>query len=126
MYFATFMFFSIKNNDAYFYFTDEKVDGDAIRRLPYLLRNDGLTIRLDLLKRKDVQCLLLVDNKYELQNEVDVAVMEHEECSLYPSWATKFKKGEIEDVETYINLEGSWVVSYKYNNEKYLISIDLL
>lgn len=92
-------FFSIKNNDAYFYFTDEKVDGDAIRRLPYLLRNDGLTIRLDLLKRKDVQCLLLVDNKYELQNEVDVAVMEHEECSLYPSWATKFKKGEIEDVE---------------------------
>ena len=36
------------------------------------------------------------------------------------------KEKEIEDVETYINLEGSWVVSYKYNNEIYLISIDLL
>lgn len=92
-------YFNIINNDAYFYFSQDKVDGDAIRRLPYLLRNDGQTIRLDLLKRKDDQCLLLIDNKYEISQEVPSAIMDLKETSLMSNWAMKYKNGEIEDSE---------------------------
>lgn len=33
---------------------------------------------------------------------------------------------DIYNVDIYINLEGNWVVSYEYNNEKYLVSIDMI
>lgn len=33
---------------------------------------------------------------------------------------------DICNVDIYINLEGNWVVSYEYNNEKYLVSIDMI
>lgn len=33
---------------------------------------------------------------------------------------------DIYNVNIYINLEGNWVVSYEYNNEKYLVSIDMI
>ena len=106
-------FFSIKNNDAYFYFTAVKYDGDTIRRIPYLLRNDGEMIRLDLYKRKDSQCLLLIDNKYELPEEVNEAKMELEECSLMADWAESYSEGNVKpedicpdtiirEIETYI------------------------
>lgn len=93
-------FFSITNGDAYFYFTDVKSDADSVKRIPYFLRNDGETIRLDLLKKKDEQCLLLVDNKYELQQEVDVAKIKVSETSLTHEWAKKFKSGEMTDDDT--------------------------
>lgn len=90
-------YFNTLNNDAYMYFTEDKMDGDSIRRIPYLLRNDGQTIRLDLLKRKDSQCLLLVDNKYEIQYEVSEAIMDLSECSLWSNWVNKFRNGELND-----------------------------
>lgn len=92
-------YFNVRNNDAYFYFTCVKNDGDTIRKLPFLLRNDGATIRLDILKRKDSQCLILIDNKYELQYEVPDAILELDQCSLTEEWVDKFKKGEIPDYE---------------------------
>lgn len=92
-------YFNIINNDAYFYFSQDKVDGDAIRRLPYLLRNDGQTVRLDLLKRKDEQCLLLIDNKYEISQEVPSAIMDLKETSLMSTWALKYKDGQVADEE---------------------------
>lgn len=33
---------------------------------------------------------------------------------------------DIYNVDIYINLESNWVVSYEYNNEKYLVSIDMI
>ena len=40
----------------------------------------------------------------------------------------KFKKileeeKDITNIQLYINLEGSWVISYEYNGEKYLLNI---
>ncbi len=85
-------YFNVRNNDAYFYFTNVKHDGEAIRKLPYLLRNDRATIRLDLYKRKDEQCLLLIDNKYELPVEQPTAL----QCSsLTQKWAEAWVAGEI-------------------------------
>lgn len=92
-------YFNVLNNDAYFYFSQDKIDGDAIRRIPFLLRNDGQTIRLDLLKRKDSQCLLLIDNKYEIAQEVPSAIIDLKETSLMSSWAIKYKQGEVTDDE---------------------------
>ena len=92
-------YFNVKNNDAYFYFINMKIDGDASRKLPYLLRNDRQLIRLDLLKRKDSQCLLLVDNKYELPFEVNEAVLDVRECSLNQKWVEKYVSGEIHKEE---------------------------
>lgn len=92
-------YFNVKNNDAYMYFTYVKADGDVNRKLPFLLRNDGTLIRLDLLKRKDAQCLLLVDNKYELPFEVTEAILDLRECSLTQDWVEKFVDGDVREEE---------------------------
>ncbi|MDF2841787.1 MAG: primase-like protein [Herbinix sp.] len=88
-------YFNIGNNDGYFYFMNYKQDGDSLRRLPFLLRNDKTLIRLDLLKRKDPQCLLLVDNKYELPVEINEAIMDSDECSLTQANVYKYIDGQI-------------------------------
>lgn len=106
-------YFNLSKNDAYFYFTMVKPDGDVVRKLPYLLKNNKKLIRLDLLKRKDPQCLLLIDNKYELPQEVSEAVLDLRECSLNQIWVEKYVSGQIgqdelnpyelvKEVETYI------------------------
>lgn len=92
-------YFNTRNDDAYMYFTYVKADGDAMRNLPFLLRNDGTLIRLDLLKRKDSQCLLLIDNKYQLPDEVPTELMRLQECSLTQEWVERFIEGEIPDDE---------------------------
>lgn len=92
-------YFNVRNNDAYMYFTYIKVDGDVKRKLPYLLKNDGTLIRLDLLKRKDPQCLLLVDNKYELADEINQALFDVDKGSLTQKWVEKFIANEIPQEE---------------------------
>lgn len=87
--------YNARNGDAYIYFTREMRDGDVVRRIPYLLRNDGLEIRLDLLKRKDEQCLLLIDNKYELRDEISKPMLDSHECSLWQAAVDKWKAGEM-------------------------------
>lgn len=115
-------YFNVKNNDAYFYFTNVKVDGDVLRRLPFLLRNDGTLIRLDLLKRKDSQCLLLVDNKYELPMEVTNAIFDTEYCSLQQKWAQAYIDGEVEDHKTephyLVPLIESYIRKFYYTNDQ--------
>jgi DNA primase len=91
--------YSVKNNDAYMYYTVIKKDGDSVRRLPYLLRNDKTSIRLDLLKRKDDQCLILIDNKYELPEEVKTAQFSYKACSLTQEAVEKYVNGEIPQSE---------------------------
>lgn len=36
------------------------------------------------------------------------------------------QESDIKNVNMYVNLEGSWVITYEYNNEKYLIYIDII
>lgn len=89
-------YFNIKDNIAYFYYTKVKYDGDTVRKIPYLLRNDGQSIRLDLYKRKDEQCLLLIDNKYELIQEQPVAL---NSVTLTQQWVEKWVNDEIPQAE---------------------------
>lgn len=105
-------FFSLKNNDAYFYYTDIKSDGTTVRRIPFLLRNDGAKIRLDLYKRKDSQCLLLIDNKYELPEEVNEAKIKLSEASLIAEWAHKYSEGAVSDGEISPHLLVSQIEGY--------------
>lgn len=89
-------FFHTTNNDAYFYFSRLVQDGDVPRLVPCLISNKKEEIRLDLLKKKDEQCLLLIENKYELPAEVGVAVMDPIEVSLQPYWVNKWKNDELD------------------------------
>ena len=34
------------------------------------------------------------------------------------------QENDIKNVSMYVNLEGNWVITYEYNNEKYLIDIE--
>lgn len=88
-------FFHVANNDAFFYFSRVIKDGDAPKLVPCLISNRKEEIRLDLLKRKDPQCLLLIQNKYEMPFEVETAVMDPIEVSLQPYWVDKWKDGEV-------------------------------
>lgn len=99
-------YYNVRNNDGYMYFTYVKIDGDVKRKLPFLLRNDGTLIRLDLMKRKDAQCLLLIDNKYELPFEITDALMDLNECSLTQEWVEKFIENQIPENE----LEPSYLI----------------
>lgn len=36
------------------------------------------------------------------------------------------QENDIKNVNMYVNLEGNWVITYEYNNEKYLINIDII
>jgi len=89
-------FFSPKENDAFFYYTFIRADQGTVRKLPYLLANDRKLIRLDLLKRKDPQCLLLIRNKYELPIEVPQALFEMQNTSLAQNWVDKWVNDEID------------------------------
>lgn len=117
-------YFNVRNNDAYFYYTKIKNDGDTIRKLPYLLRNDKKSLRLDLLKRKDEQCLLLVDGKYELSAEQPVALS----CnSLGQEWVEKWVNDEIPEDElkprTLIKIIESYVRRFYFTTDENVYKI---
>lgn len=98
-------FFHVHNNDAYFYFHRLIQDGSSVKLVPFLLTNKKKEIRLDLIKQKDPQCLLLIENKYILPYPVEVAQMEPEEVSLQAQWVDKWKNDEIpEDMKDPKNL----------------------
>lgn len=91
-------YFNITNDDGYMYFTREMRDGDdTTRRIPYLLKNNKQTVRLDLILKADEQSLLLVDKKYEIKDEVRGAIMDDTECSLGSYWADQFIEGNLTD-----------------------------
>lgn len=92
-------FFHVANNDAYFYFSKLVREGDTAKLVPCLVSNKKEEIRLDLLKRKDPQCLLLVNNRYELPFEVPTAIMDPTEVSLQPYWVDKWKNEELDPAD---------------------------
>lgn len=89
-------FFSVRNNEAFMYFTYVKKDGDTMRKLPYLVANDRQLIRLDLYKKKDEQCMILIRGKYELQVEVPRAIMELQGTSLSQEHVEPYIQGKLE------------------------------
>lgn len=91
--------FSITHNDAFFYFSRVVKDGDTPKLVPCLITNHKEEIRLDLLKRKDPQSLLLIKNRYELPFDVEIAVMEPVEVSLQPYWVDRWKANEVDEDE---------------------------
>lgn len=97
-------FFSIRNNEAFMYFTYVKRDNDTIRKLPYLVSNDKQLIRLDLYKRKDEQCLILIRNKYELPVEVPQAIMDLQRISLSQAYVEQYINDELDSRELDIKL----------------------
>lgn len=92
-------FFSVKNNEAFMYFTYVKKDNDTIRKLPYLVSSDKKLIRLDLYKRKDEQCLILIRNKYEMPVEVPQAIMDLQRISLSQAYVEQYINDEIDSSE---------------------------
>lgn len=103
-------FFSIKNGEAYFYFNKVVNDGEGTVRLPYLLSNKREQIRLDLIKRKNSQNMLLLNKKYELPFEVSNAITEYQETSLQQGWvdmyvADKIPKEELQPEKVIRTLE---------------------
>jgi hypothetical protein len=85
--------------DGYMYFAKFVKDGEIPKRVPCLITNKKEEIRLDLLKRKDNQSLLLINNKYELPMEVEVNTVEVESLSLQHEWVDKWIKDELSDVQ---------------------------
>lgn len=87
------------NNDGYMYFVKTFKDGETAKRVPCLISNKQEEIRLDLLKKKDSQSLLLINNKYELPIEIETNQVEVEDLSLQHVWVHRWKKNEIKDID---------------------------
>ncbi len=120
-------FFSVRHKEAFMYFTYVKKDGDTIRKLPYLLVNDKKLIRLDLYKRKDEQCLLLIRNKYELPIEVPQAIMDLQRISLTQSAVEDYVSGKIESRDLSIKLLirriEAFLRKYFYNSDENIYKV---
>lgn len=86
-----------KNGDGYMYFAKFVKDGETPKRVPCLISNKKEEIRLDLMKKKDAQCLLLINNKYELPIELEANLVDVEDLSLQYIWINKWIKGGIEE-----------------------------
>lgn len=89
------------NRDGYVYFVKTIKDGESAKRVPCLLSNKKSEIRLDFMKKKTTQSLLLIDNKYELPVEVENNFVNVNSLSLQYAWVDKWLKDEIpeEDLE---------------------------
>lgn len=87
---------NVQNDDAYFYYTATIIDGADVRYVPCWLSNKKKTIRLDFLKRKDPQILLLIEGKYELQMQVPTAIIGTANCSLSQKWAERYINGQVD------------------------------
>ena len=85
------------SGDGYIYFAKNIKDGDVVRRVPCLITNKKEEIRLDLLKKKDSQSLILINNKYELPMEVENNFVDVEDLSLQAPFVKKWLKGEINE-----------------------------
>lgn len=94
-----------KNGDGYMYFAKLVKDGEIPKRVPCLISDKKEEIRLDLLKKKDAQSLILINNKYELPEEIVTNMAEVEDLSLQYKFVNKWINDEIDPEElhpTYI------------------------
>jgi hypothetical protein len=83
------------NRDGYIYFVKTIKDGETAKRVPCLITNRGDEIRLDFLKKKDTQSLLLIENKYELPMEVEANLVDVRNLSLQYKYVDQWVNGKI-------------------------------
>lgn len=98
-------FFHVRNGDAFMYFTYVKQDGENQRQLPYLISNSNEgkeLIRLDLYKRADAQCMLLLKNRYALPMEIPNSVGALHEIALAQEWAEKYVNNDYRPEDIFI------------------------
>jgi hypothetical protein len=105
-------FYSIKNDDAFIYFTNIVNEDGMLKKLPFLLSNHKELIPLYLLKKKSEHSLLLVNQKYELPGEVNQAIGELDDISLSQVWADTFINGEVNPEEFIIGQLAIKIVNY--------------
>lgn len=84
-----------KNNDAFMYFSQVVQDGEDMKRVPCLLSNKKEIIRLDILKRKEAQSMLLIKKRYELPEEVEIALVDSKNLSLQYAWVKRWINDEL-------------------------------
>lgn len=87
------------NRDGYIYFVKTLMDGESIKQVPCLLSNKKKEIRLDFMKKKTAQSLLLIENKYKLPVEVETNFVNIDNLSLQYAWVDKWKNDQIPDEE---------------------------
>jgi len=95
-----------------YYYSRMVEEGDGIKILPYFLTSNKKQIRLDLYKREDPQSLLLVDNKYNLPNEVPQALTDVDSISLWQKWVDKWINDSIPKEELSINHSLKTLISH--------------
>ena len=86
-----------ESGDAFMYFCKVVQDGEDTKRVPCLLSNKKEEIRLDIMKRKEPQSLLLVNGRYELPEEVEVSLIPTQQLSLQHPWVRQWLNGKLED-----------------------------
>lgn len=89
--------FHVADHDAFYYFTRVARENEDIVNIPYLLSNKRELIRLDLLKKKSPQSVLLIKGKYKILKEVSSSIGEIQQISLHQKWVDKYIAGEIEE-----------------------------
>lgn len=94
--------FDLTRKIGYFYFNMRVIEGEhgeVIRNIPALLTSDKRVIRLDAIRRKDEQAMLIVDQAFQIPYEIRKAIMTDEGCSLTHSHALKYKAGNIQKAD---------------------------
>jgi hypothetical protein len=87
-----------EKGDGYMYFAKMVKDEDSPKMVPCLISNRKEEIRLDLLKKKTPQSLLLIQNKYELPLEIETNIRDVENLSLQYEWIHKWVNDEIDEM----------------------------
>lgn len=88
-----------ENGDGYMYFAKFLQDGEEPKRVPCFISSKKEEIRLDLMKKKSAQSLLLINNKYELPVEVEANIADVDDISLQERWIHKWKKDELSEMQ---------------------------
>lgn len=85
---------------------------EKLRIIPALLTSDRRVIRLDLYRRNDPQCLLVIDQAFQLHFEIPTAIMNDETCSLTNKNALAYSDGQINTEELTIRVLISRIESH--------------
>lgn len=89
-------FFDPKNGVAFMYFNKEVNEDGGVSRIPCLVSNQKKIIQLDQFKKKTPQSVLLINQKYELPFEVQVAIGRADETSLRQRLVERYIGDEID------------------------------
>ncbi|PGQ88240.1 toprim domain-containing protein [Priestia megaterium] len=87
------------NKDGFMFFEMKVKDGEDTKRVPCLLSNHKEIIRLDIMKKKEAQSMLLINKKYELPEEVEQPPFKANELSLQAPYVMRWVNDELQEQE---------------------------